>query len=58
MLYLIAIEGGLHPTVHGPYGTEPERERAREYLKSIDDPEADQVLYATTDAAGQLTVEE
>jgi hypothetical protein len=55
-LYLLTVQGGIHPTVHGPYPYEDERERAAEHLRSIDDPEADAVFYATVDSAGHLEV--
>ena len=53
--YLLEIEGGVEPTVHGPYRTKHERDNAAKEIRRSQQGD-DSLFWADTDEAGTLVV--
>jgi hypothetical protein len=57
LLYLISVEGGIEPTVHGPYRSERERTATGRQLHAAQDPATDALFLAEVFADGRLRVD-
>jgi hypothetical protein len=55
--YLITVEGGVHPQVHGPYASEEERYEEAGRLHAATDPETDAVFMADVGGDSELHVD-
>jgi hypothetical protein len=53
--YLIEVEGGVEPTVHGPYHTNHERDNAAKQIRQRQQ-EDDGLFWVDIDEAGALAV--
>ena len=53
--YLLEVEGGVEPSVQGPYHTEDERDRAAKQIHRKQE-EDDALFWADVDDAAVLTV--
>jgi len=53
--YLLEVEGGVEPTVHGPYHTELERDNAAKQIRQRQE-EDDGLFWADIDEAGILAI--
>jgi len=53
--YLIEIEGGVEPTVQGPYQTEPERDNAAKQIRRRQE-EDDGLFWVDIDERGTLAI--
>ncbi len=53
--YLLEVEGGVEPTVHGPYPTKHERDNAAKQIHQRQE-EDDGLFWADIDEAGRLAV--
>lgn len=53
--YLLEVEGGVEPSVQGPYQTEDERDRAAKQIRPRQE-EDDGLFWADIDEAAILTV--
>ena len=53
--YLIEVEGGVEPCVHGPYQTEEERDNAAKQIRNKQEDD-DGLFMADVDEKGFLTV--
>ena len=53
--YLLAVEGGIEPSVHGPYQTEDERNHAAKEIHRRQEGN-DSLFWADIDDAAVLTV--
>jgi hypothetical protein len=51
--YLLEVEGGIEPIVHGPYNTEDERDNAARQIRRSQE-EDDGLFWAETDETGAL----
>ena len=54
-LYLLAVEAGVEPSIHGPYQTEDERDRAAKEIHRGQE-EDDALFWVDVDDAAGLTV--
>lgn len=55
--YLITVEGGIHPKVHGCYGSQEERVAEARRLHAAQDPDTDAVFVADVTPDGGLRVD-
>ena len=53
--YLLGVEGGVEPTVHGPYATIDEQENAAKQIHPEQEDD-DSLFWAEVDETGVLTV--
>ena len=53
--YLLEVEGGVEPTIHGPYPTKLERDNAAKKIHQRQE-ENDSLFWADIDEAGILAV--
>ena len=53
--YLLEVEGGVEPAVHGPYRTEHERDNAAKQIRR-NQREDDSLFWTDIDEAGTLTL--
>ncbi len=53
--YLLEVEGGVEPTVHGPFRTTDERDNAAKQIRQRQ-KEDDGLFWADIDGAGRLAV--
>jgi hypothetical protein len=53
--YLLEIEGGVEPVVHGPYHTKYKRDNAAKQIRQMQQ-EDDGLFWADVDEAGTLAV--
>jgi hypothetical protein len=53
--YLLEVEGGVEPTVHGPYPTKHERDNTAKQIRRRQQ-EDDGLFWADIDEAGSLAV--
>ncbi len=53
--YLLGVEGGVEPTVHGPYATIDEQENAGKQIHR-EQEEDDSLFWAEVEEEGALTV--
>jgi hypothetical protein len=56
-LYLVTVEGGITPQVHGPFGDDGERVAEANRLHTGQDPDTDAVFVAEVTAHGGLRVD-
>jgi hypothetical protein len=56
-LYLITVEGGIHPQEHGPYPSEEDRDAEARRLHAAQDPDTDAVFLADVAPDGTLRVD-
>jgi hypothetical protein len=49
--YLLHIEDDVHPVLHGPYGSELERDQAAKKLRREEEPEKHGIYTLTTELA-------
>jgi hypothetical protein len=56
-LYLVTVEGGITPEVHGPFGDDGDRITEAKRLHAAQDPATDAVFVAEVTADGGLRVD-
>jgi hypothetical protein len=56
-LYLVTVEGGIHPEVHGPFTDEAERQAEADRLHAAQDPDTDAVFHAEVTGDRELRID-
>lgn len=54
--YLIAVEGGIEPSLHGPYDTIEERDEDAQEIAKDQDPGSDGLFPLDQEDDGQLSI--